>query len=380
MAKKKQIPELKVLFDTNVLYTQAASDLVKPEVAALIDEHSTYIDHKITWHIPDIVRHERQYQMIKAGTSLIPSINKLEKLLGHNLAINENTLKEQVIRIVNSQLSAMRLNLVTVEASRVNWDKMMLDAAYRQPPFDPGEREKGFRDALVIESLLQLIHQSPVTPAVCRVVMVSEDKLTSEAAKSACISFPNVRILNTLEELRGLINTLVSAVDERFVEEMQSKAQPYFFVKEDKSTLYYKEELRSKIKDKFSVELDATPEGITEAEADTWYIGNPRFVKKEGQRVFWVSRIEATFFGYKTEHKFPPYTGLLGATQASSPASVTLSSLASLMTTKAEKVFVSKYAVIFEIDWSATFGAHKKFSAPKIEGLRYIETQRKKEE
>lgn len=379
MAKKKQIPELKVLFDTNVLYTQAASDLVKPEVALLVREHSSYVDHKITWHIPDIVRHERQYQMIKAGLSLIPSINKLEKLLGHNLCINEEILEERVRHAVDSQLSELKLNLAKVDASKVDWDKMILNAVYRRPPFDPGEREKGFRDALVIESLLRLIEQSPVTPTVCRVVLVSEDKLLSEAAKTATISFSNVRILNTLEELRGLINTLVSAVDEKFVEEMQSKAQPYFFAKEDKSTLYYKEELRSQIKEKFSTELAAKPDGITEIEADTWYIGNPRFVKKEGQRVFWASRIEATFSGYKTEYK-PPQTGLLGMSQASSPAAVAINSLASLMTPKAEKVLVSKYGVIFEIDWSATFGAHKKFSAPKIEDIRYIETHSRSDE
>lgn len=380
MAKKKHIPELKVLFDTNVLFTQAASDLVKPEIALLVREHSNYTDHKITWHIPDIVRHERQYQMFKAGLNLVPSISKLEKLLGHNLGINENILEERVRHAVDSQMAELKLNLAKVDTGKVDWDKMMLNAVYRRPPFDPGEREKGFRDALVIESLLHLIEQSPVTPTVCRVVLVSEDKLLSAAAQTASIPFANVRILNTLEELRGLINTLVSAVDEKFVEEMQSKAQPYFFVKEDKSTLYYKEELRSQIKEKFSSELAAKPDGVTEIEADTWYIGNPGFVKKDGQRVFWASRIEATFSGYKTEYKPPQSTGLLGLSSAPSPAAVAINSLASLMAPKAEKVLVLKYGVIFEIDWSATFGAHKKFSSPKIEDIRYVETEARKDE
>jgi hypothetical protein len=380
MAKKKQIPELKVLFDTNVLFTQTASDLVKPEVALLVKEHSNYPDHKISWHIPDIVRHERQFQMIRAGLKLVPSINKLEKLLGHNLGINEHILEERVRHAVDTQMSELRLNLAKVDVSKVDWDKMILNSVYRRPPFDPGESEKGFRDALVIESLLRLIEQSPVTPTVCRVVLVSEDKLLSVAAQAASTSFSNVRILNTLEELRGLISTLVSAVDEKFVEEMHSKAQPYFFVKEDKTTLFYKDELRSKIKEKFSSELAAKPDGVTEIESDTWYIGNPRFVKKNGQRVFWASRIEATFTGYKTEYKLPQSPGLLGLSSAPSPAAVAINSLASLITPKAEKVLVLKYGVIFEIDWSVTINAHKKFSSPKIEGIRYVETQSRKNE
>lgn len=374
MSKKKQIPELKVLFDTNVLYTKAASDLVKPEIASLVKEHSSYVDHKVTWYMPDIVRHERQYQMIKAGLDLIPSINKVERLLGHNLGISESILEERVKHAVDSQLSDLKLQLAKIETSKVDWDKIMLDAVYRRPPFDPGEREKGFRDALVMESFLQLINRSPVTPSVCRVVLVSEDKLLSDAARVATNSMPNVRILNTLEELRGLINTLVSEVDEKFVEEMQGKAQPYFFVKEDQSTLYYKEELRRLIKEKFSNELNTKPEGVTEAEPEIWYIGKPRFVKKEGQRIFWASRIEATYAGYKTEYKSPQATGLLGLSQAPSPAVMALSNLANIITPKTEKLFVSRYAVILEVDWSVTIGAHKKFSAPKIEGMRYVET------
>ena len=371
MVKKKHIPELKVLFDTNILYTQAANDLVKPEVALLVQEHSSYIDHKISWHIPDIVRHERQYQMIKAGMNLVPSINKLEKLLGHNLGINENILEERVKHAVNTQITELNLNIAKIDTARVDWEKLILNAAYRRPPFDPGEREKGFRDALVLESLLRLIEQSPVTPTVCRIVLISDDKLLSEAAKAATIAFQNVRILNTLEELRGLINTLVSAVDETFVAELQTKAQPYFFAKDDRSTLYYKEELRPLIREKYSTELDAKPEGITGSEPETWYIGNPRFMKKEGQRVFWASRIEATFAGYKTEYK-PPQAGV---DQTLSPTAMAVNSLANLMAPKPEKVLVSKYGVIFEIDWSVTLGAHKKFSAPKIENIRYVETQ-----
>lgn len=379
MAKKKHIPELKVIFDTNALYTQAASDLVKPEIANLVKEHSSYVDHKLSWYLPNIVRHERQYQMIKAGLTLIPAINKLEKLLGHNLAITENILEERVRNAIDSQLTELKLNVVDIDVGKVDWGKMMLDAVYRRPPFDPGDREKGFRDALVIESLLRLIDQSPVTPTVCRIILVTGDKLLSDAAKAAVAAFTNVRILNTIEELKGFISTLVSEVDEKFVEEMQLKAAQYFFDKDDKdkNSIYYKEELRNQIKEKFAQELGAKPEGVQEIEANTWYIGTPRFVKKEAQRMFWTSRIEPTFSGYKTEYNVPaaPQMGLIGMYSPGmlSTTSNALSSLASLASPTAEKKLILKYGNIFEVDWSATLGQHKKFTSPKIEGIRFVE-------
>lgn len=364
MSRKKTVPELKVLFDTNALYTQSASELVKPDIAQLVKENSSHVDHKISWYLPSIVRHERQYQMLKAGKLLLPAIHKLEKLLGHNLGMSEAILEDRVKHAVESQLHELKLNIVEINASDVNWAQIMHSAVYRLPPFDPGEKEKGFRDALVIESLQQLIAQSPVTPKVCRVVLVSEDKLVREAAKAATAATAactNVRVLNTLEEVKGYINTLVSEVDEAFVEEILSKVQPYFFVRKEESSLFYKEQLRNKIEEQFSQELTTKPEGVTEIEANTWYVGAPRFTKKELQRFFWTTRITATFTGYDVTNKFD-FQGLM-----SSAAAIP------------EKKVVMKYGVYFEVDWSVTLGQHKKLSSPKIEDIRYIETEPREE-
>lgn len=372
MAKKKQIPELKVLFDTNVLYTQMASDLVKPEVATLITEHSSYTDHKISWHLPAIVRHERQYQMEKAAMQLLPSLSKLEKLLGHNLAINESILKQRVSDAISTHLAFLRIETVDVDPSQVNWPEIILKAAYRRPPFDSGEKEKGFRDALVIESLRQLILQSPVTPTVCRIVLVTEDKLLRQAAEEATTSVQNVRIVADLDELKGLINTLVSEVGEDFIAELLPKAHSHFFVKEDKTTLYYKEDIRKIIKEQFSSELASKPDGVTEMEPGTWYIGKSRFVKKEGQRIFWVNRIEPTFTGYRTASNAPAKN----IDDILSPSSPGLSSLAGLFNkTATEKSLVGEFANIFDVNWSITLGQHKKFSAAKIENILFVETK-----
>ena len=61
---KKRIPRLLVVFDTNVLYTQVASDLVRAEVQKIIEENSNHPDLIIEWYLPDIVIGERKYQML----------------------------------------------------------------------------------------------------------------------------------------------------------------------------------------------------------------------------------------------------------------------------------------------------------------------------
>jgi len=61
--KKKAKPELKVVFDTSVLFSQVAYDLVRSEVRQLIEDNSQHVDLSIRWYLPDIVVAELRYQM-----------------------------------------------------------------------------------------------------------------------------------------------------------------------------------------------------------------------------------------------------------------------------------------------------------------------------
>ena len=72
--RKHQKSQLRVVFDTNALYVSptsigSASDLVRPEIADLIAE-AKYPDLDILWYLPEVVRHERQYQMLRRSPEL----------------------------------------------------------------------------------------------------------------------------------------------------------------------------------------------------------------------------------------------------------------------------------------------------------------------
>ena len=79
MIIKKKL-KLKVIFDTNVVYTGSASDLLRNEIVELINNHKSLTDIEIEWYIPETVVKERIFQMNKKGNELLPHIQKLEKL------------------------------------------------------------------------------------------------------------------------------------------------------------------------------------------------------------------------------------------------------------------------------------------------------------
>jgi hypothetical protein len=289
--------ELRVVFDTNALYVTptspgSASDLVRHEIADLV-KSAKYPDLDILWYLPEVVRHERQYQMQSEALKLRSAINRIERLLDHNLALTDETLLAHVATKIEGKKRELGLQELALDSARVDWKAVVHAASYRLPPFNPGEKEKGFRDAIVVESFMQLVADSPKTPKVCRVVLITSDELLTVSVKERISSFLNVGVLADIEELKGLINTLISDVDEAFIASLQPKAARLFFISSDnQDTLYYREHLMEQIESKFTTALSALPEKTAFRNNIKWYISRPNFARKEGKRIFWNSRIE----------------------------------------------------------------------------------------
>ena len=241
MVRRKRSPELRVVFDTSALYTKAASDLLSSEVNSLINDNSSHPDLKITWYLPDMVRCEREFQMRQAAIGLLPNVEKLERLLDHNLNITPDILEMRVGEAIERSLKFREIRVLPLSVENVDWTQLILNSAYRKPPFEKGQYEKGFRDAIIVETFLQLVDQSPKTPEICRLALVSKDNLLREAVKARTESNINVKLVATIGELEGLINTLVANVTEEFIETIREKADNLFFQTNDNDTLYYKE-------------------------------------------------------------------------------------------------------------------------------------------
>lgn len=193
--KKKHTPkQLRAVFDTNALYVGSATEVIKLEIVDLI-RGSIFPDLHITWYLPTVVRHERQYQMQEEASKLLPAIVKLEELLGNKLAIAKEHLLERVANKIESRLNTLGVPELKLDNTRVDLSQLALDATYRRPPFQIGEKEKGFRDALLVESFVQLVEESPKTAQSARIVLISNDKLVKTAVEARLSKSVNVHVL-----------------------------------------------------------------------------------------------------------------------------------------------------------------------------------------
>ena len=367
--KRRTPPRLCVAFDTNVLYTDVAHHLLRRDVKDLIRNNSDHTDLRIEWNLADVVTGEREYQMQKKAHQIYGKVEELEMLLGHQLTTKE-ILSERIRSVIDGQLTELNIKILELSSEDVDWKEIIRRSVSRLPPFDPKEKEKGFRDAMIAETFLQLVSRSPTSTSSCRLAFVSNDELLRCYIEERTNDRQNVRILESINELEGLVNTLVSKVPESKISEWQEKASGYFFNKDDESTWYFREGIRNVLSEEYSAELAATPAGNYTRENGTWYISEPVFIKKERQRLHWMTQIkvEAKLFDEPADVS----SGSLFGTSAT-PAIGTPS--AGLLFRSSPKIQVGTGNSVMELYWSVSVSEQREtLSNPIIEGMEFIDT------
>ena len=254
--------------------------------------------------------------MIKKGLEYLPYIQKMERLLGHNLNITEDIIVDRVNDAVAKQISLFNLKVVSIDVNRVDWNEVIRNSAFRKPPFNSGEVEKGFRDAVLAETFSQIVVDSPSTPRICRIAVVTADELLETAIRVKTANALNVRILKSIDELKSLISTLASSASEELIAQIKERAAEYFFSPSKEETLFYAKKLRDEINSRFAKELEEMPGGAIRRKNEKWYITAPLFNKKEGQRITWISSVEVEAKAIKIERNIALAHTEIGPTDA----------------------------------------------------------------
>jgi hypothetical protein len=282
---------------------------------------------------------------------------------------------------------------------------------YRTAPFEQGEKEKGFRDALIAEAFIQLVEGSPVAPGICRIVLVTNDGSLTQAINARTTNTSNVSVLPSVEKLKGLINTLVSQVSEHRIGELRAKAEQFFFQEgSENKGLVFRDKVIERIAERLSEPSITVPEAATAHKPGAWLIGSSDFVRKEGRRFFWTTRIGVELSAYR--HEAPKYQQLQqplplnaaftapggsnlqpsGFSVTTTPAFIGSStnmaavSLADIgkFTSSPEALYAAPFGIAvrrevatgtasFDVEWSVSVDARGRLSRGKTQDIKFIE-------
>jgi PIN domain-containing protein len=309
MAKKANPVAIHVILDTNCLFTEAADKLIKQELSEFILASIERKEFQVTWHLPQIVQFERKHQMALRAQRLIPHLEKVESLLGHAFGISKEHLDERVDAVIAREVQRHNLQLRALDTSKVDWNEVIVRSVQRRPPFDPGDKEKGFRDAVALETFCQIIDDLPKSPQSARIVLMSADQLLTEAARERVGARSNVAFTGELEEIRSMLNALASALTQEMVEKIVPVASAIFFETDTKDTLYHRADVSGLIANEYAKELISRPNSFTRSSIKNILINAPAFLAKSGQRLTFSSRITYVAEATKVVSRHPAAAG-----------------------------------------------------------------------
>jgi hypothetical protein len=112
MAKKQPLA-VHIVLETSCLFTDAADKLIRDELSEFVLSTTSHPEMNVTWHLPEIVKAERKHQMKLRADRLLPSLEKVEKLLGHNFAITPELLGERVEAAITQLTECLQHDRVT---------------------------------------------------------------------------------------------------------------------------------------------------------------------------------------------------------------------------------------------------------------------------
>ena len=94
--KTKDKPVLHIVLDSNFVYRSTGKFLVKNEVSTLIKLKDEHPDLDVIWYLPETVRCEREYQIVKSALKHLSEVRSLEEYLGRKIEIEPEHVKEAV--------------------------------------------------------------------------------------------------------------------------------------------------------------------------------------------------------------------------------------------------------------------------------------------
>jgi hypothetical protein len=374
-SKSKKAFKIIIVCDTNIIYTKSPYYLVNREVFDLIRKVRDHPDVDFRWILPDVVVQEREYRMIERALGLLDLAREIAQLIEKSPKLTPEFLTARVAASIKEHIETLGLERKSLDLKDVDWDGVIQDAIRRQPPFEK-QTEKGFRDRLILETLLQVISDSPKSQAQCQVVFISGDELLRNAAKSRTDGMKQVRIVDSLVNFESLLNARFANLPEEYVTTLRSLATSFFFEKEVENSVYYSLSVRRSIRKSFASALAELPQGANNRKISRWRISPPHFLEKAGDRVHWLTVInvysDATVdFGKTAFAMAIDWPAKLQTSVQSVPLSAT--------DPEKQSFQVAAGKTVFEVYWSVHVSAENQFTTPSIDKLECLGTEWKRQ-
>lgn len=317
MSVTTELPKFTVFPDSCCLFTPNNSQIVSHSFTELFRELKSKCDIQLA--IPSIARDELLSQklfqceiFLKNAKTALRQIGKLTK----SDSIQPPTIEELLERLKQRFDDWIaELDAVVVELpNEIDWPALIDNAVWRRPPFSPRTEadqntEKGFKDALILETLLAF-HKG------CQnreIVFVCADGLLSQTATYRLSNQTRFSVETSLEAFGSRVDLLLNKRSEEFSQAVLSKIGSVFYSEHDPDCIWFKFNVLERVHHAMGVRLtgffgdiyeprpptylrianfEAVPQPLKPTSEETALIGETRFVTVDNEFYHWRTEVE----------------------------------------------------------------------------------------
>jgi len=248
--KTKPKPHV-VLVDTSVLWHEDKSHPANPAFDELWVNTKGSLDANLV--VPEVVYQEILFQQTTSAVKLLGKATEAfhgissiaRRPFGHR--VTAARIKLQIRNKLDKWVADKKAYVRPVPCATIDWPRFVERALWREPPFtfDPKDRtEKGFRDALILETLVEYCRAERGDVVI---VFICGDNLLRTAAEKALKDDRRCLFYESADDFASYVKLTKERLTQRFIKLILPRATRKFYRQADQTCLYVKEGLRDKL-------------------------------------------------------------------------------------------------------------------------------------
>jgi hypothetical protein len=282
-----------VLVDTSILFAEDKAPPVDPKFDECWEKHQHL--GKLELVIPDVVCLELHFQQatsaLKARDEAVKHTAKVAEITHrkHTHRLDENAIRNQVGQKLDRWLSSKGGNRLPTPTSRIDWNQVIDASVWRKAPFSfdakNKDNEKGFRDALILETLVDFVENDPRQVSF---VFICADHLLQTSANQRLSSDRRFTSVESLDDFASFLKLNDEKLTSEFIRAILSRASGKFFTEDDPSCLYIREGVTTKILSEHAAEFEDPDSKTKPGYFSLTPPGTPTKWETAGSGQFWI--------------------------------------------------------------------------------------------
>lgn len=254
--KQKPPPHL-VFVDTSTLWHGEKQFVVDPKIDAFWSQYSQPFSLELS--IPEVVRGELLFQQTTSAQNSLRkadiAIKEISQITTKNYShrISDLRIKTEIENKFDRWVSNKKAKIIHTPINNIDWKNLISNAIWRQPPFSFDKKnidgEKGFRDALIFETL---VHHCSQEKRNVHFAFICRDKLLRETAESSFSQDSRFNVYEFIDDFRTYLDLTKEELEDNFIKAIVKRASEKFFTAGDSDCLFFKNSIRKLLQEKYN--------------------------------------------------------------------------------------------------------------------------------